>query len=435
MSPTRRDFLQSSLAAAVLLRRPELSPPTHLDVARKAERWIRTTRIPTGHGVQWPADPLKPERSSPELYNGYSGVVLFYLELFRATGDRQFLGEAVGGARQLASTLPNAPEDVREAGLYTGIAGIGFVIGEVARASGDKQLETAAQHALQLVKASAKPTGKGIQWTESNDIISGIAGTGLYLLRSGDKGAVQLAIKAGDRLLETAEPADGGLKWGISPSVANRYPNFSHGAAGVGYFLARLHNVTRERRFADAALAAAQYLDAVANKENGGWKVFHHEPNGESLYYLSWCHGPAGTARLFHELSSITGDKGRWESLIHKGAKATVDMGVPEKQSPGYWNNISQCCGNCGVGEFFLAMNKLRPRAEYQQMVDRVAANTLERATAEGEGLKWIQAENRVSPNDVIAQTGLMQGAAGVGRFYLHGHDYSKRIPLPDDPW
>ena len=59
-------------------------------------------------------------------------------------------------------------------------------------------------------------------------------------------------------------------------------------------------------------------------------------------------------------------------------------------------------------------------------MVDRVRTNTLSRATAEADGLKWIQAENRVSPNDLVAQTGYMQGAAGVGAFYLHADALAK---------
>ena len=64
-------------------------------------------------------------------------------------------------------------------------------------------------------------------------------------------------------------------------------------------------------------------------------------------------------------------------------------------------------------------------------MIDRVRANTLSRATAEGEGLKWIQAETRVSPNEVVAQPGYMQGAAGVGSFYLHADALAKGRKSP----
>jgi len=111
---------------------------------------------------------------------------------------------------------------------------------------------------------------------------------------------------------------------------------------------------------------------------------------------------------------------------------------VPERQSSGYWNNISQCCGNAGVGEFFIDLQRRSPKTDYAAMVDRVRSNTLARATTDGGGLKWIQAENRVSPAVVVAQTGYMQGAAGVGSFYLHAHTLTagkpRAITWPDSP-
>jgi hypothetical protein len=65
--------------------------------------------------------------------------------------------------------------------------------------------------------------------------------------------------------------------------------------------------------------------------------------------------------------------------------------------------------------------------------------DALGRATQESEGSKWIQAEHRVQPNLLIAQTGLMQGAAGVGLALLHLQNAINgkpdRIVLPDSPW
>ena len=61
------------------------------------------------------------------------------------------------------------------------------------------------------------------------------------------------------------------------------------------------------------------------------------------------------------------------------------------------------------------------------------------RATRDGDALKWVQAENRVSPDQVVAQTGFMQGAAGVGTVLLH-LDAAERgrnwdVTFPDSPW
>ena len=63
----------------------------------------------------------------------------------------------------------------------------------------------------------------------------------------------------------------------------------------------------------------------------------------------------------------------------------------------------------------------------------------MRRATTDGDGLKWVQAEHRVRPELLIAQTGLMQGAAGVGLSMLHldavERGERRHIVLPDDPW
>ena len=61
------------------------------------------------------------------------------------------------------------------------------------------------------------------------------------------------------------------------------------------------------------------------------------------------------------------------------------------------------------------------------------------RAQADGPGLKWIQAENRIEPDNVQAQTGLMQGAAGIGLFFIHLSELDGNAEtanrFPDSPW
>ena len=68
-----------------------------------------------------------------------------------------------------------------------------------------------------------------------------------------------------------------------------------------------------------------------------------------------------------------------------------------------------------------------------------MTAQLLAKATREGDGLKWVQAEHRVKPELLVAQTGYMQGAAGIGMLLLHldGFERGKkaRISLPDSPF
>ena len=419
----------------------------YLEAARRAERWIARSAIHEGGGTVWPADPADVKSVQSSLYSGTPGVVLFYLELHAATGDPRYLQEARAGADHLAATLPKDLAALGEegAGLYTGLAGIAYCLAMTGRASGEARYAQQARDAFTLLQRGAREAGNGVSWNPSTDIISGSAGIALALLwagrERGDARPDQVAVRAGRHLIERGIAEKGGLKWGIADSVPRRYPNFSHGTAGVSYVLATLYGVTKERPFLDAALAGHRYLQAIATTTpNDGLRVFHSEPGNEQLFYLSWCHGPAGTSRLYRRLAAVTGEQS-WNGYLPRLAQGIVDSGVPEvhPDRSGYWNNVSQCCGNCGVSEFFLDLHRATGDRRHLDFATRVVKDTLSRATEDGDGLKWIQAENRVSPEQVVAQTGLMQGAAGVGLALLHLDGALQRrkalVVLPDSPW
>ena len=42
------------------------------------------------------------------------------------------------------------------------------------------------------------------------------------------------------------------------------------------------------------------------------------------------------------------------------------------------------------------------------------------RAARDERGTRWVQAENRIEPDTLVAQTGYMQGASGVGSLFIH---------------
>jgi lantibiotic modifying enzyme len=450
-SLTRRELLRlagTAAAAAVLPARLHARSGSGasrgadgVESAIRAADWIRASRVATPAGVAWPADPLQRDSVTRSLYTGTPGVVLFHLELHHATKDARHLEEAVLGARDLAASLPTATDGSADAGLYTGVAGVAFTLAETARATGDRAHLDAAIRATQWLIRHGRRSDRSVHWSESADIISGGAGIALYLLYAAKElnvdGATDTALAAARHLATLGVPERGGLKWRLSEGVTNLYPNFSHGTAGVAYALATVGGATNEREMVDVAIAGATYLDAVADRTDG-CKVFHHEPGGEQLYYLSWCHGPAGTARLHHRLHLHTRDD-VWRNHVACGAQATLAMGAPERRSDGYWNNISQCCGSAGVGEFFLALHSVTRDPAHLAVARRAAQDVLSRATEDGTGLKWIQAEHRVRPELLVAQTGLMQGAAGVGLFLLRldaaENGRESFVRMPDTPF
>lgn len=452
--PSRRDVIRMGVGAAMmaaipspvrdraLIRRGAAPDGRYLDAALRAARWLRATAIAGEGGTTWPAVPPDAKTAGRTLYTGSPGVVLFLIELYRATRDRAWLDLAAAGADHLAETVPDEATSPGAAGLYTGLAGVAFTLDEAARATGEARYRSASRKALGVIRAAARDAGAGAEWSETTDVISGNAGTGLYLLHAarghGDDAVRELARRVGLRLIEREHRTGDRSLWMMSPSFTRNMPNFSHGTAGVAYFLTTLGAESGEATFIEAASRGGRYLQSIATPTtNDGRRIFHNDPDGRELYYLSWCHGPAGTARLFHRLGAATRDA-RWTDYVSQLARGTIASGVPER-SPGFWNNISQCCGNCGVSDFFVDLYRLRGDASHLAFARRVADDTLARATVEDDGVKWVQAENRVSPNDLLAQTGLMQGAAGVGlaMLRLDGALRGRKpaIVLPDSPF
>ncbi len=420
--------------------RPDKAAPYRL-AALEAARWIRSTAIDTDRGTAWPADPADRKTVGSGLYSGAAGVVLFFLEAYRATQEDAFLKDARAGADYLLRSL----EDEKQTGLYVGLAGLGFALQETFKVTGDARYRDGAKRCLALLAARAKRLGRGVEWNEVTDIIRGTAGTGLFLLYAArefkDESAWELAVQAGERLLEQARPAGGrtgGLKWAMDARSERLMPNFSHGTAGVAYFLASLALETKKKPFLEAALAGAKYLQAVAQTEGDACLIFHHEPGGEKLFYLGWCHGPVGTARLFYRLHQATGDR-VWLDWVERGARAILHSGIPEKRTPGFWDNVSQCCGSAGVAEFFLDLHRVTKDRQYLAFARRLTDDLLRRAARDEKGTRWRGAEYRVKPDLLTAQTGYMQGAAGIGMWLLHLDGFERGhgglVTLPDSPF
>ena len=456
MPSTRREFLsQAALSVAVAgvgpgvasivaaLQQSPASRP-YLDLALRCAQWIDRSAQNIDGAVAWPADPLRPATIGLDYYNGMPGVVVFYANLARATGDARWRTRAEQGARYLVSQTDRAGDKLN-AGLYTGLAGL---VGTYMTLGDPLELApwtATAKDAAAKLAARARTVADGAEWLDSNDIISGTAGIGLLLHHAArkwnDKALADLSIRAGKRLIRTAQPAEGGLMWFPSATLTRNYPNFSHGTAGVAYFLATLYGSTKDKMFLDAALAGAKYLDAIATRRNGARAIFHVSDGGTDRFYLSWCHGPVGTARLFDRLYTTTGDA-QWRQWIDELTAWVVQSGAPEQQSAGYWNNISQCCGATGIGQYCIDLTrhyKPAAAAALDALRQRVPAHLASHASEDAAGLRWVQAENRTQPENLVAQTGVMQGAAGVGMFFLSLDAYSRQSPgpspWPDSPW
>ena len=410
----------------------------YLEKALQAEKWIHSLRIESPQGTSWPVTPGDTLRSM-NLYSGAAGVILFYLELFNATQDEQFLEEAKNGADFILYHFPEKDPGYDELGLYTGLAGICFTLEQVYKVTETARFKEGLIKYHNLLISKAKALENSLHWRYT-DIVYGASGIGLYLLTTSQNAlAKKNALKTGKGLLNPDTDVKKDFRWYMDTAMVKQdyyMPNFSHGTAGVCFFLTRLYEQTKEREFLAAALAGAKHLETIENKE--AWIYHHDKEEGKELYYLSWCHGPAGTARFYYELFKATKDP-KWLDKIKLSTQALMSCGIPEKQTNGFWNNVGPCCGSAGIAEFFLELYKIFKDPAYLEFSKHVTGDLIKRATTNGEAISWRQAENRKQPDLLQAQTGYMQGAAGIGMWLLHldafETNYKSIIKLPDNAY
>lgn len=214
------------------------------------------------------------------------------------------------------------------------------------------------------------------------------------------------------------------------------YPNFAHGTAGTAYFLARLFQETGCHRFREAALSGAEWLRRSARSDETGAMAWRHDDAaGREVYYSGWCHGPVGTSRLFRVLRTISGDS-TWEAVADGALRWVALRGVQPRRMTGLWN-VAMCCGVAGVGNYCLDCHVEGAGDESLETARDAVRCLLRWAKWDGSMARWPQAEYRLKPNHIAAQSGYGQGAAGIACFLLRvalGEAKGWRTVLPDDP-
>jgi lantibiotic modifying enzyme len=433
-----------------------------IEVAREAARWIRSAAQETEQGLIWLPEPDRPEKLATvgppsTIYSGNAGTLLFFLELARATGETSYLDEARRGADYVANTWREVTDAPRwpalpNAGLVfnSGLAGLAFALHEAAAPTATPRFAETATAIARFIAGQAREAGAGVDWIGAPSAGMGDGAIVLFLLWAaeafGEPSYRDLAARAGDRILELSErDAAGRRMWTGFPMAAVglpedvQMPNFEFGTAGIAFVLARLFEATGEARFLGAAREGAAHVEARATVQEDAALLRYRDPWPEEIYYLGYCHGPVGTARLFYQLHKLTGEP-EYRDWMERFARGIVASGVPERQTPGLWNVVCQCCGTAGIVDFFVSLWLATGKAEHLAFAERVGAALASRGTdVDGKGLRWYQAWTRVKPGEVTAETGYMIGAAGVGAALLHlalaGQGRYQAILFPDNPF
>jgi lantibiotic modifying enzyme len=222
----------------------------------------------------------------------------------------------------------------------------------------------------------------------------------------------------------------------MAPGYEHLMPGFSHGTAGVAYALATAGRTLNRSDLVDIATRGACALLAIGHHP-GGWAVplaIPPGPRGPTVAY-GWCHGAAGTVRLFLLLNEID-PQPRWQHAIDACLQALRDSRLPTRLYPGYWDNLARCCGTAGVGQLLLDRYQATGDSALLDWAGTLAADVADRAVSTPHGLTWSNTEYTKTPPELPPEPGFMQGAAGIAGWLarLHALRAHARHPRSGDP-
>lgn len=441
----------------------ENSADDYIRFAEQTATWIKTTQKKSPFGIVWSQSPDSKEDFSDypmltqkSLYGGSAGVGLFYLRLYQETKNAEYLKEAEDAAneiiksdegvsfyeRTLNAKAAGASKLVHvknmpgwAAGYYNGPTGGGYFILKLYELTQKDEYKNYAVKVADDLLAAAKKDENGIFWSEQNDLC-GDAGYVTYLHSvyelTQNKKYLETAKSFGNFLLAKGKPAPkGGTYWNVVDLTIIDFPkdvfwvNNAHGTSGVGWIFTILYKLTKEEKFLSAAKEAAKYIEgiAVGNKDAVLVPYLDSLERGPSteFYYLSTCHGPAGTALLFQALYKITGES-EYLDWVLRLSRGIIKAGAPEIFSRGYWQSQALCCGTPGLLEHFVSVYKLTNNSEFLEYAKRAAKTVIGQSFVEDAAgdiyhqkniRKWSGAWWRTIPTDVHSYTGLYIGSAG----------------------
>ena len=431
----------------------------YLKTAEAVMRFIRTRKRTAEEGCYWTLEDAAAGRKiyydEVCMYAGAAGIIQYALALYHVTGKEEYRTEAVDGADYLVYRFRTNRELKRNFSQYafsSGWAGVAFTLAAVYEETKKEAYKQTIEAIVDALRADAKPKKEGYSWCTYPGIV-GDAGTILVLLelakRFDREDWKEFAVQAGQRYLGEGREAGAGKRvyLGVDPTYFGGEkdyidPNYPMGTAGIGYLLLRLYEESGRQEFLDAVAGIPEYLRAAAVRQKYGHLLPHGLPKNPDLFYLGYCHGPAGTTRFLYKLYEITG-KEEYKEQLRDLVKGLEDTGAPHVHSEGYWNTYNMCCGTAGILNMYLglwaAFGEAHDIEEAVECGKEILAGADTTQSSDGDETSFCFALDRVAPDHTCTPIGLFDGAAGIGAALLQLHlakegDF-QAVRMVDDPF
>lgn len=374
-------------------------------------------------GLSWPvpyyeSTGLLSFKTTIDIFNGSSGIALYFIALFEYSGKKEDLQTAEDIMRKILKSeeLLNP----RSFGFYTGLTGVIYTCIRLYELNKQKKyLDTA----LDLSLSNRKNI---IEHTEKADLLSGYSGSLFVftLLYHHLKSAIILAMiqQMVNRLVQEARISVTGLKWDYnrSKSAFDSLAGFSHGASGIAYALMQVGNYFKNDGLIYLAEEALEYEMQYFHQESNNWldlrlgsyrlslpdahkwdlKLFLPEMKNVN----SWAHGAAGIG-----LSRLYAWKISKNPVYFAQCKTAMNRCLSDLKKMDR-TDFSLCSGYSGMIPFLLRFQELS-RKDLSEALWSIAERANHQYETEGSYNTYISASS--------FDFGLLSGKSGVGYMLL----------------
>ncbi|GAB2630774.1 type 2 lanthipeptide synthetase LanM family protein [Nocardia goodfellowii] len=343
-----------------------------------------------GESRGWQLRPLQ-----TDLYSGLPGVILFLAYTESLDGRGEFGAVAQGAMRTLRQQMNRRRTGSEGIGGFDGWGGLLYLWAHLSQLWSDPGLLGETDAMVSRVESLANSD-------DHLDVIQGTAGAIVPLLNlhtmTGAVRPLEVARKLGDRLVERAQPATGGVGWLGTTFPTHPLTGFSHGASGFAWALAELFAATGDDSYARTALRAVAFERAHLSRDSGNWADLRQSRRGRNLREMTaWCHGACGIGMSRLRMLDILGDSTLAEDL---------DIALRTTYRQGFGVNHSLCHGDLGSLDLLLQAGRRFPAAGWELLLSERVSSSL--AGMEEHG--W-----RCGVPLDVETPGLMDGLAGIG--------------------
>jgi len=383
------------------------------------------------NGLSWRTITMNDDRitwhKSESIYSGVSGILLFFIQLYKQTKSNDYLETIVKASKWLVSYCKNNPSN--HFSFFTGRTGTLYALYEANKIIKDQTLFHEIESILELCKASLQmERNKSVV----NDLINGISGTILGLIfmygvfgKSWILDTIDLYVRF---IVDKINFSDKGIYWDRSEKYIKGLCGFAHGAAGIGYLFLELGKFSNNTAFYWLANMSFQYENELYDQNSSNWpdfrkaifsnEDFERHKNaylGQDVSFfepsdmVAWCHGAAGIGLSRLRAFQLMNDKGLMKDfyLALQKTEAIFNSNLSNKVS------YTLCHGLGGNAILFLEAYRILKDQRYFKICDEVAKRAI--LSKQINGFYY----SGYSINNSVEDTSLFMGNAGIGYFYL----------------